>query len=401
MTDQLSRRRFLQTASTSAALLTLPSLVSAQQGKPGEANQVQLPQIHGASEKDELAPGPFLAPDKRVGYAIVGLGRLSIDQILPAFGRSQYSKVTALVSGDRVKALKLGAQYGIPPASIYDYATFDRLADNPAVQVIYIVLPNGMHEEFVIRGAKTGKHILCEKPMANSSAEAERMIAACAHANVKLMIAYRQQYEPHNILLRKMVAAGKLGQLRGFLSTNSQRAGDPSQWRLKKSLAGGGCLPDVGLYCLNAARFLSGAEPTHVAAQIWQPKDDPRFREVEAGISFSLQFPNGFTATCTSSYDVHKSQMYRLEGTDAWAELSPAFAYAGNKLSWSRLEEGQEIRVEPAVEQKDQFALEMDHFSTCILENLQPQTPGEEGLRDHRIMEAIYKAATTGRTVEL
>jgi predicted dehydrogenase len=289
----------------------------------------------------------------------------------------------------------------VPESSLYSYAEYERLADNKDVQVIYIVLPNGMHEEYVLRGAKTGKHILCEKPMATSSAEARRMIAACAQAKVKLMIAYRQQYEPHNRMLRTMASDGKLGKLRGFVSTNSQQQGDPSQWRLKKALAGGGCLPDVGLYCINAARFLSGLEPVRVSAQLWQPKDDPRFHEVEASVSFSMQFADGFQATCTTSYDVHKSQALRLEGTDAWAELSPAFAYHGNKLRWSRLVDGKEQAVEPQVEEKDQFALEMDHFSSCIVEGKEPHTPGEEGLQDHLIMEAIYEAARSGKTAEI
>jgi predicted dehydrogenase len=371
------------------------------QQQPGSENKVQLSQIHGPTEQDESAPESSLPPDRRVGYAIVGLGRLSIDQILPAFGHPRYSRPTALVSGDRAKALKIAAQYGIPERSIYDYKSYDQLATNKDVQAIYIVLPNGMHEEYVLRGAKTGKHILCEKPMATSSAEARRMIDACAGAKAKLMIAYRQQYEPNNRALRKLVADGKMGKLRGFVATNSQQQGDPKQWRLNKALAGGGCLPDVGLYCLNAARFLSGEEPVRVAAQMWQPKDDPRFREVEASVSFSMHFPSGYVATCTTSYDVHKSQMLRLEGTDAWADMSPAFAYHGNKLKWARLEDGKEILVEPQIEEKDQFALEMDHFSHCNLEDKASHTPGEEGLRDHRIMEAIYEAARMGRTVEI
>ncbi len=364
-------------------------------------NAVQLSQIHGPSEQNETAPGPFLPNDKRVGYAIVGLGRLSLDQILPAFGKSEYCKPVALVSGDRQKAMKVAAQYGIGPGALYDYASFEQLAQQPEVKVIYVVLPNGMHEEFVIRGAKLGKHILCEKPMATSSKEAERMIAACATANVKLMIAYRQQYEPHNQLLRKMIADGKLGKLRGFVTSNSQQAGDPAQWRLNLKLAGGGCLPDVGLYCLNASRFLSGMEPVEVSAQTWRPVDDPRFRQVEASCQFILRFPNGYTATCTSSYDVHKSQFFRMEGDAAWADLSPAYAYHGNKLTLSKLDGEHEVQTIPQIEEKDQFALEMDHFAECILEGKNPKTAGEEGLKDHRVMEAIYESARTGRAVRL
>jgi predicted dehydrogenase len=215
------------------------------------------------------------------------------------------------------------------------------------------------------------------------------------------MIAYRQQYEPHNEAFRRLVQQGKLGQLRGSIASNSQQQGDPTQWRLKKALAGGGCLPDVGLYCLNASRFLSGEEPVEVFATIYQPKGDPRFTEVEASCSFSLRFPSGYIATCTTSYDVHKSAFLRMEGTTAWAELSPAFSYHGNKLTWALVQDGGEIQFTPQIEEKDQFALEMDHFCECILENKKPRTPGEEGLRDHRIMEAIYESAASGRAVRL
>jgi predicted dehydrogenase len=401
MTDSsISRRLFLRSAAAATTLATT-SLAQSSSALPNAQEAVQLSQIHGPSEQDEKAPGPFLAGDERTGFAIVGLGRLSIDQILPAFGGSKYAKPVALVSGDRGKAMKIAVQYGIKPAAVYDYANFERLRENPEVKVIYIVLPNSMHAEYVLRGAKTGKHILCEKPMATSTREAEQMIAACSHAKVKLMIAYRQQYEPHNEELRRLVQQGKLGELKGFVASNSQQQGDPTQWRLKKALAGGGCLPDVGLYCLNASRFLSGQEPVEVFATIYQPKDDTRFKEVEASCSFALKFPSGYIATCTTSYDVHKSAFLRMEGTTAWAELSPAFGYHGNKLTWSHLQDGGEIQVTPQIEEKDQFALEMDHFCECIMGDKTPRTPGEEGLRDHRIMEAIYESAASGRVVKL
>jgi predicted dehydrogenase len=252
----ISRRTFLSSAAAATTIAT-SGFAQSSGAMPNAQDAVHLSKINGPSEEDEKAPGPFLAGDQRIGFAIVGLGRLSIDQILPAFGHSKYAKVTALVSGDREKATKIAAQYGVKRSSIYGYADLERLKDNPDVKVIYIVLPNSMHAEYVERGAKIGKHLLCEKPMATSSSEAEKMIAACKAANVKLMIAYRQQYEPHNEALRKLVEEGKLGKLRGFVASNSQQQGDPLQWRLKKALAGGGCLPDVGLYCLNASRFLS------------------------------------------------------------------------------------------------------------------------------------------------
>jgi predicted dehydrogenase len=413
ISETLSRRSFLRTASGTVAATTLATGALAQSKTSGptnatippQENYVDLSQIHGETEAAEHAPGPFLPTDARVGYAIVGLGRLSLNQILPAFGASKYAKPVALVSGDRAKAQKVAAQYGIAETHITDYANFERLAQMPGVDAIYIVLPDGMHKEFVLRSAKIGKHVLCEKPMANSAADCEAMIEACHRANVRLMIAYRQQYEPMNRYLKKMAADGKLGKLNSILSTNSQNTGDPNQWRLKKALAGGGALPDVGIYCLNAARFLSGEEPDEVHGTIHQPKDDPRFAEVEARCSFTAHFPSGLIATCVSAYDVHRSSMLRLEGSKAWAEMSPAFGYHGSKVRYSMLtgegNDKKDTTFEPSIEDKDQFALEMDHFATCIRNNVQPHTPGEEGLQDQRIIEAIYKSAATGRTVKI
>ena len=269
------------------------------------------------------------------------------------------------------------------------------------MQVIYIVLPNSMHAEFVLRGAKAGKHILCEKPMATGVHDCERMIAACKQAGVKLMIAYRQQYEPMNREIVKMRKAGKLGALKSYVATNAQNQGDPSQWRQSLKLAGGGALPDVGVYCLNAARFLSGEEPTEVWGTVQQPKDDPRFREVEETCTFGLRFPSGLIAVSSTGYGAHRSQMLRLEGDRAWAELSPAFGYSGLKLRTSTTTDGQNVTVEPTIEPKDQFAAEMDHMAQCVRLNRNPHTPGEEGLQDQRITDAIYESARTGKVVKL
>jgi len=404
----MGRREFLRSAGT-VAVVAAGGVARGQSetGKPAlpeMSNYVDLPQLHAATDAAEHAPGPVAAPDKRVGFAIVGLGHLSINQILPAFGKSKYCKVVALVSGSDgslEKARKVGAQYGVKDSSIYDYKDYERLAANAEVQVIYVVLPNSMHAEYVVRGAKTGKHILCEKPMAPSVAECERMIAACKAAGVKLMLAYRQQYEPMNREIVKMVQAGTLGKLRSFIASNTQNEGDPSQWRLKKALAGGGCMPDVGVYCLSAARFLSGQEPVEVMAATFQPKDDPRFAEVEATCSFTLRFASGLIATCNSGYAGHRSQFLRMEGEEAWAELNPAFGYTGLKLRMSRLEGEHEVAIEPSIEAKDQFATEMDHMARCVLTGAEPHTPGEEGLADQRLIEAIYESARTGKAVKV
>lgn len=166
-------------------------------------------------------------------------------------------------------------------------------------------------------------------------------------------------------------------------------------------MAGGGCLPDVGIYCFNAARFLTGEEPSEAAAFTTQPKDDPRFREVEETCGFTLRFPSGLLATCVTGYGVHRSQFLRVEGDKAWAELSPAFAYSGIKLKSNTTEDGHNVLSEPSIEEKDQFALEMDHLARCVKQNLEPHTPGEEGLHDQRILDAIYESARTGRAVRI
>ena len=399
--SSVSRRGFLRNVGATLAATGLSAAALAQEAKPNQQDAVKLPRLNATTEAPEKPPAPSEAAQQRTGYALVGLGHLSINEILPAFGASKYSRVTALVSGDRSKAEKLAAQYGVKSTSIYDYKNYEQLAQNPDVQAIYIVLPNSMHREYTERGAKIGKHILCEKPMATSVRDCEHMIAACKQANVKLMIAYRQQYEPMNREIVKMVKAGKFGALKSFVASNSQAQGDPDQWRQKLALAGGGCLPDVGVYCLNAARFLSGEEPVEVSAFTYQPKDDPRFREVEESCTFMLRFPSGLIATCNSGYGAHRTQFMRLEGDRQWAEMNPSFAYHGLKLRVNRVEGERAVLVEPTIQEKDQFALEMDHFALCVQQNLQPHTPGEEGLQDQRVTDALYESARTGKAVRI
>lgn len=398
MNDEHARRRFLHLASGSLAALAAGSAIGADRAPPGV--KVKLPPTLAQTEVAEKDP-VVTPPGKRVGFAIVGLGHLALEWVLPAFAQSRYARPTALVSGDPAKAAKVAEQYGMAPTSIYDYGNFDRIAHDASVDVVYIILPNSMHAEFTERAARAGKHVLCEKPMATSVAECERMIQACRAAKVHLMIGYRSQYEPMDRAIVKMVREGRLGTLREFIASNSQRQGDPNQWRHKKALAGGGALPDIGLYCLNAARFLSGEEPSEVFASTWSPSGDPRFKEVEASVHFSLRFPSGFSATAVSSYDSHDSRFFRLQGTDAWVGMNPAFAYQGLKMQAARLVEGHNTISEPVYPPKDQFAAELDHMAVCVMTGRTPHTPGEEGLQDQRIMEAIYASAREGRAVKL
>lgn len=342
-----------------------------------------------------------LAPSERVGYAIVGLGRLSVEQLLPAIQTCKKAKLVALVSGTPDKARQIAAQYGVAEKNIYDYKTYDRLKDNPEVKVIYVVTPNGTHRDFVVRGAAAGKDILCEKPMATSSKEAAEMVAACEQAGRKLMIAYRIQYEPYNWKVRELIKSGEFGKVKLIEAVNGQRQGDPNQWRQDKELAGGGALPDIGLYCLNTARFLLGEEPVEISAMQYSTPGDPRFREVEENILFQMRFPSGALLNASSGYDFHDSKRYRAHLQTGWLDMDPAFSYEGLQLRTSRAEGKTERGGQIKMANKNQFALEMDYFAECVLENKRPFTPGEEGLQDHRIMEAIYEAARTGKMLKL
>jgi predicted dehydrogenase len=401
---EAGRRSFLTRGGAGIAVALAAGTGSAWAAGPSgaDANQVKLPLIQDPNtEQKEETPDANLPPDARIGYAIVGLGRLSLNQILPALAQCKYSKVAALVSGDREKARRVARQYGIADADIHDYQDFERLADNPRVHVVYIVLPNGMHKAFTLRAAKIGKHVLCEKPMANNAADCEAMVEAMKRANRKLMIAYRSQYEPMDRMVAKMVKEKKLGTLREFIAGNSQNVGDPSQWRLKKALAGGGAMPDIGLYCLNAARFLSNEEPMEVVATVHRPQGDPRFAEVEESVHFILRFPSGLTATCMSSYASHESRFFRLQGAQGWVEMDPAFGYNGLRLRHGMLVDGKSATTEVQIDPQNQFAREIDHMSVCVKDDLVPHTPGEEGLQDQRIIDAIYESARTGRAVKL
>ena len=336
-------------------------------------------------------------PGRKLGWAIVGLGNLSIHEILPAFAKCEKSRVTAFVSGHPDKANKLALRYGVNPKNIYNYQNYDSIKDNPEVDVIYIVLPNGMHAEYTVRGLVAGKHVLTEKPMANTPGECQQMIDAARKAERKLMVAYRCRYEPYNQEAIRMARSHELGTTKAIVADHGFNIGDPTQWRLKKDLAGGGSLMDIGIYSLQAARYLTGEEPTELNAAMFSTPGDPRFKEVEETINFQLRFPSGVLANCTSSYGYAGQNRYRLVGTEGWLELEPATVYRGLRL---RVHRGN-VTEERELPARDHFALEMDHMSSCVMENKVPLTPGEEGLRDLKIMMAIYEAAKKEKTVKL
>jgi predicted dehydrogenase len=371
-----SRRAFL--ASASSALLASPFLA-----RPA------WPQV-----PDIPLPDP---PGKKLGWAIVGLGRLAVNQILPAIGRCSQSRVVALVSGRPEKAKRLAQVYGVDAKNIYDYDNYDTMARNPAIDVVYVVLPNSMHAEYTIRALKAGKHVLCEKPMANTPEDCEQMIAAARAAGRKLMIGYRLHYEPFNQKLVEIARdTSEMGPTRLIGAEAGFSIGDPGQWRLRKQMAGGGSLMDIGIYALQAARYLAGEEPAAVEAMMHSTPNDPRFVEVEENVTFQLRFPSGVLASCVSSYGAGLNR-FRVFKPGGWAELEPALSYSGLRMRVSRngvIEE----RPQPVV---DHFGAEMDHFSGAILAGKDPLTSGEEGLRDMRIIKAIYESALGAKPVTL
>lgn len=410
MPDAVDRRLLLKLGGAAAGLV-LGGRAGAQQLPPPsrvDRGQVQngrvaFPPWRGEADPSSSPPPAPLPPEQRVGFAVVALGRVSLEEVLPAFAECDKAKLVALVSGDPEKLRLTARQYGIAPAACYDYAGFDRIRDDPAIRAVYIAVPNGLHRDFTERAARAGKHVLCEKPMANSSAEARAMIAACARANVKLMIAYRIQFEPHNLRLRRFVQEQTFGRLVGATMTNVQTvaANGTEQWRHKRALAGGGALPDIGLYCINTARFLSGEEPVEVSAHQYSPPGDPRYAEVEETVAWTMRFPSSFLAQCLTSYGARDDKHQRLNFASATIDMPNAYRYRGQQLFVAQNEGGEDVRPQVIVTPKNQFAEEIDHMADVILANGTPRTPGEEGLRDHIIMEAIYRSAKIGRPVKL
>ncbi|WP_215749562.1 MULTISPECIES: Gfo/Idh/MocA family protein [unclassified Gluconobacter] len=366
-----------------------------------EKGQITFGNWRGDADAPEAQPPHALPPSERVGFAVMGLGRLTLGEILPSFLQCRLAKPVALISGRKEKARSAGHDYGIGEESLFTYDEIHKLAERPDIQAVYVVTPNALHAGQVEALASAGKHVLCEKPMANSSEDARRMIEACHAAGVKLMIAYRCHYEPFNQLVRKLVQSGELGRPKLVEAINTQMQGDADQWRLKPELAGGGALPDIGLYCLNGTRAVLGEEPESLFAQMVSPPDDPRYRNLDETFSFMLRFPSGVIANCATSYGAHESKDLRIQLEKGWITLENAFAYTGHRLRIGRRQGDHKAVSEWHIPAGNQFALEIDHFSECILKNQTPRTPGEEGLRDQKLMEALYQSARTGQMIHL
>jgi len=327
-----------------------------------------------------------------VRYAVVGLGHIAQVAVLPAFAHARRnSKLVAVVSGDRTKRREITRRYRLEHA--FSYAQFEDCLNE--VDAVYIALPNSMHAEYTVRAAKAGVHVLCEKPMAVTARECRQMIAACRHAGVKLMIAYRLHFETLNLSAMDVARRGQLGELKFFTSAFSMqvRRGDI---RTKRQY-GGGTLYDIGVYCINAARNLFRAEPIEVSA-VSVNSGIKSLAEIDETTAATLRFGDGQLATFVTSFNAADVAAYRIVGTRGHLQADPAYEYAEG-LKYTLTIDGK--RRTKRIGKRDQFAPELLYFSDCILNDRQPEPSGDEGLQDVRIVEALYESAQRKRPVAL
>jgi glucose-fructose oxidoreductase len=331
--------------------------------------------------------------NRKIRYAVVGLGHLAQVAVLPAFKNAANSQLVAVVSGDEEKRKKLGKKYRLE--HVYSYDDYDRaLAE---VDAVYIVVPNHLHREYAVRAANAGVHVLCEKPMAVTEEDCEAMIAAANTAGVKLMIAYRLHFEEGNLEAVRLAQSGDLGKLRIFNSEFAQQVAEGNIRVTEPVEKGGGPVYDMGVYCINAARYLFQAEPAAVFATS-ASDGDKRFQNVEEMTTVVMRFPKERLATFTCSFGAADISRYALIGTKGVLTADPAYEYA-SATKFERTIEGKSSRKK--YPKRDQFAAEVVYFSDCILQNKEPETSGVEGLADVRIVRAIYESARAGKTVDL
>lgn len=325
---------------------------------------------------------------KKLGLAMVGLNSYAGEQVAPALLQTQYAYLAGLVSGNKTKALKWACQYNVPEKNVYTYENFDEISNNREIDIVYIILPVALHREYMVRAAEAGKHIICEKPMAPTVKDCQQMITACKKANRLLSIGYRMHFEPHHQSIMNISKKG-FGKLKAFESGNGFIYSESAAkaWRLNKALSGGGSLMDMGIYTIQAARYTTGLEPIAVTAT--QEKLKPKlFAEVDETIFFELEFENGFKANCKSSYNADWSYI-QIETEEGLLNIEPAFHYSGIK--------GFTPTGMMDFPQVVQQSLKIDDFARCVLENKKSRVSGEEGLKDLKVIKAIYKSLATGK----
>jgi glucose-fructose oxidoreductase len=367
MKSAINRRRFLQKISAGAATAMI------------------------AGPFDLLASTP--KTERKLGVALVGLGRYSTGQLGPALRQTQFCRLTAVVTGSKEKGVQWVKQYGFPEKNVFSYDTMHQMADNRDIDIVYVVTPNGLHAVHAIAAAKAGKHVICEKPMANTVAECDSIMEACHAAGVKLSVGYRLHFDPYHQELMRLAKEKDFGP---FISMTGDRGFvmETKVWRADKKLAGGGPIMDLGIYIIQGACMAAnGVMPLSVSASE-HPKTRPElFSDVEEGMNWTMQFPGDAICTASTSYR-NSADRFRAEGTKGWIDFREhAFTYRGMVVGTSK---GPLNFQAP-----NQQALQMDDFAQCVLNNTESRIPGEMGRRDLRIIEAVYKAAATGQTIPL
>ena len=328
---------------------------------------------------------------ERLGIALVGLGNYSTNHLAPALENTTKAYLAGVVTGSDQKADDYVKRYSIKETNIFHYDNFDAIAGNTDIDIIYVVLPTSSHADFAIRAAKAGKHVIVEKPMSTSVAECEQIINACNEAQVKLGVGYRLHYEPHN---KKAMEIGQneiFGKVNHLKASNGFRMTDTNQWRAKKNLAGGGALMDLGIYGIQAGRYVTGQEPISVTA-CYDKTEPDRFPEVEENIHFELEYPNKAIANFWASYTTDVSELV-IEEERGWHKIHNAFEY--NNIKSETREEQLEF------ENVYQQVLQIDDFADCIINNKEVKVSGEMGLQDIRIIEAVYASAEANQKLKI
>ncbi len=361
--NRYSRRSFLQRASLGAGASLLATPLFA-------APQSLIPPVQEG---------------KKLGIALVGLGYYSTDLLAPALQQTQHCKLAGIVTGTPEKAAKWKEKYNIPDKNIYNYQTFDKIADNPDIDIVYVVLPPSMHAEYTIRAAKAGKHVICEKPMAMSAKECQQMIEACDKAGKKLSIGYRMHFEPTTQEVMRFAKEKTMGNIRMVVAGAGYRENRTNHWKLKKAM-GGGAMMDMGVYALQGARYSTGEEPIAVTAQTFTTRPE-LFKEVDETVTFQLLFPSGAVANLHTSFGMGMNYL-QVNAEKGWFRLDPFSAYKGIK--------GEASTGPLQFPQVNQQATQMDEVAQSLMQNKPMRVPGEEGLKDMRVVEAIYQSIKSG-----
>lgn len=330
---------------------------------------------------------------KKLNIALCGLGRYA-GYLADGLEISKYCRLAGIVTGTPLKALDWEKKYNIPEKNSYNYQNFDEIIHNKDIDLVYVVLPNAMHKEFVIRAANAGKHVIVEKPMAITESDCKEMMDACEKAGVQLAVGYRLHYEPYNLEMKRLGQEKVFGQVRLIETSLGYNTVDTMDWHLQKVLSGGGPLVNLGIYCIQASRYVLGEEPISVTAQFGPITNKIKYAEVEESITWQLNFPSGAVSNSASSYSCGIDRLF-ASADEGFFELSPAISYGPFK--------GRTSNGDLNFPEINQQQTQLDVIGKIILENkkLPSHITGEEGIKDVRIIQAIYEAARTGKKVSL